>query len=374
MRIGLITGEYPPLEGGIGAHTDVLSRYLHQQGHDVFVFSNNRTEAQSPDIHLTNTVSKWNLGTNRLINKWAKDKDLDILNLQFQTAAFNMSPWIHVVPHMLDTPFVTTFHDLRFPYLFPKAGLLRDWIVMHLAKSSKGVIVTNHEDWGRVKYLPSRMIPIGSSIPLQHDVDCQATRRKLNVSENDFLLTHFGFVNHSKGIDTILQAIASLNDRAIKLVMIGGKTGSSDPANISYSQSIDDLITELGLQNQVIWTGFVNDAEVSTYLQSADIVTLPFRDGASFRRSSLMAAIEQTCPIITTQPALNIPEFSEDNMCLIQPDNIEQLANAIDRLRQSPDKRDQLRQNVKSLRQHFDWDSITEETISFFEQVIGDKR
>lgn len=374
MRIGLITGEYPPLQGGIGAYTNILSKRLHQQGHDVFVFSNNRTESQSPDIHLNNTVEKWNFETNRLVNKWAKEHQLDILNLQFQTAAFNMSPWIHFMPDMLDSSFVTTFHDLRFPYLFPKAGKLRDWIVMHLAKSSDGLIVTNHEDLQHVSHLPSTMIPIGSNIPFDNTVDSKVWREKINIAEDDFLLAHFGFINHSKGIDTLLRAIASLNDPKLKLLMIGGRTGASDPTNIAYSESIDSLIRELDLEPQVIWTGYVEDHEVSAYLQSADIVTLPFRDGASFRRGSLMAAIEQTCPIITTQPNLSIPEFTSDNMMLIEPDNPTQLAGAINLLRQSPEQGEQLRQNSAKLREHFNWDTIAENTLAFFNQVMGSTR
>lgn len=374
MRIGLITGEYPPLQGGIGAYTDILSKRLHQQGHDVFVFSNNRTESQSPDIHLNNTVEKWNFEANRLVNKWAKEHRLDILNLQFQTAAFNMSPWIHFMPDMLDSPFVTTFHDLRFPYLFPKAGKLRDWIVIHLAKSSDGLIVTNHEDLHRVNHLPSTMIPIGSNIPFNKTVDSKIWREKINSAGDDFLLAHFGFINHSKGIDTLLRAIGSLNDPKVKLLMIGGRTGASDPTNIAYSESIDSLIKELGLESQVIWTGYVEDHDVSAYLQSADIVTLPFRDGASFRRGSLMAAIEQTCSIITTQPHLSIPEFTSDNMMLIEPDNPTQLADAINLLRQSPERREELSQNAAKLREHFNWDTIAENTLAFFSHVMGSVR
>lgn len=372
MRIGLITGEYPPLQGGIAAYTDILSRRLSQHGHDIFVFSNNQAESQSPDIHLSNTITKWNLGTNRVINNWAKENHLDIVNLQFQTAAFDMSAWIHFMPDMLDKPFVTTFHDLRFPYLFPKAGKLRDWIVMHLVKTSDAVIVTNHEDLERVSHLSSQMIPIGSNIPFDNIVDYETWRHKIKIAKGDFLLAHFGFINHSKGIDTLLRAIASLNDPTIKLLMIGGRTGASDPTNIAYSQTIDKLIKKLDIESQVIWTGYVEDHEVSAYLQSADIVTLPFRDGASFRRGSLMAAIEQACPIITTQPALSIPEFNNDNMMLIKPDNPAKLADTINQLRQSPEKCEQLRQSMVSLRQYFDWDTIAKDTLAFFEQAIGD--
>ena len=45
------------------------------------------------------------------------------MNIQYQTAAYGMSPFIHFLPDALrPIPVVTTFHDLRFPYLFPKAG------------------------------------------------------------------------------------------------------------------------------------------------------------------------------------------------------------------------------------------------------------
>src|SRR5690606_9338702 len=125
--------------------------------------------------------------------------------------------------------FVTTFHDLRFPYLFPKAGKLRDWIVMHLAKSSDGVIATNHEDLQALSNLRSAMIPIGSNILSSKTIQPKSWREKINVTEDEFLLAHFGFINHSKGIDTLLQAIAALNNPRIKLLMIGGRTGASDP-------------------------------------------------------------------------------------------------------------------------------------------------
>lgn len=371
MRIGLITGEYPPLQGGIGAYTDILSKCLHQQGHNVFVLSNNRTEQQLPEIPLSNSIEKWRWDTNRMINQWSNELQLDIVNLQFQTASFDMSPWIHFMPQMVDIPFVTTFHDLRFPYLFPKAGFLRDWIVMHLAKSSEGVIVTNHEDLQRISNLRSTMIPIGSNITLRDAVDSDFWRQKINLTQDDFVVAHFGFVNHSKGIDTLLEAIAQLNEPTIKLLMIGGRTGASDPTNIAYSQSIDSLITELNLEEQVIWTGYVADHDVSAYLQVADSVILPFRDGVSFRRGSLMAAIEQSCAIITTKPTLNIPEFTSDNMLLIESDNPAKLADAILSLKQSPEKRVELQQNVATLRQRFDWNVIAKDTVSFFEQVLS---
>ncbi|MEO1291023.1 MAG: glycosyltransferase [Chloroflexota bacterium] len=206
MRIGLITGEYPPLEGGVGHYTALLAENLVVQGHPTFIFSNHHAE-QHNDIPVNNTISKWNYRTNQLIKQWTSEKDLDVVNLQFQTAAYDMSAWIHFMPHMVNVPYVTTFHDLRFPYLFPKAGKLRNWIVMHLAKASDEVIATNHEDYAQLAHLKATMIPIGSNIKRVKNFDCDATRQQLNFSSDDFVLAYFGFMNHSKGVDTLLYAM-----------------------------------------------------------------------------------------------------------------------------------------------------------------------
>lgn len=376
MRIGFVTGEYPPLQGGIGAHVDVLSRVMTGQGHDIFIFSEQRAQQQHDNIPLTAFERDWGYGAQRAINQWAKTHHLDIVNLHFQTAAFAMSPWVHFMPRFVEQPFVTTFHDLRFPYLFPKAGRLRDWIVMHLAKASDGVIVTNHEDYTRVKHLPCvEVIPIGSSIlaDIPPDFDRASWRAKVKASEDHFLLAHFGFINHSKGVDTLLRALASLNNPCIKLLMVGGRTGTADPTNATYADTIDALIADLNLSEQIAWTGFVDDSGVSAYLRAADAVALPFRDGASYRRSSLMAVIHHGCAIITTQPAHDISAFNDDNMLLVPPENPAALADAIRTLQTTPSLQTQLREGTEQLKREFDWQTIADNTLALFERVIGER-
>jgi glycosyltransferase involved in cell wall biosynthesis len=360
MRIGIITGEYPPLQGGIGGYTDILSKRLERLGHEVFILSETRAEQQSTSIPLTHTKS-WGLRGILTIQAWVKTNRLELVSLQFQTAAFGMSPWVHFLPAFLDIPFVTTFHDLRFPYLFPKAGKLRDWIVMHLAKASSGLIVTNHEDYERVKHLKAALIPMGSTVLADEgDFDRAAWR-----PTSEFLIGHFGFINHTKGVDILLKALAKLPN--VHLLMIGDRTGTADRTNAAYAKTIDALIAELGLENRITWTGFVGDNDVFNYLRAVDVVVLPFRDGASFRRSSLMVAIHLGCTIITTQPNISISEFEQGQMLLIAPDDSTGLAAAIRNLKDSPELCWEFQGKVKSLRQRFDWDEIAQTTVEFYE-------
>ncbi len=377
MRIGLLTGEYPPHQGGIGAHCRVLSRTLAAQGHTVHIFSTSDTSSPDPDIQLSNPIDRWHFGCWNAIRRWADAEKLDVINLHYQTAAFAMSPWIHFIPQMMKRPVITTFHDLRTPYLFPKAGPVRGWIVNHLARTSDGVIVTNHEDLLQISVqVAAAIIPIGSSIPaeLPADFDRQALRQRAGAAEDDLLIAHFGFINHSKGVDVLLEALALLRDQGlpVRLMMIGGRTGTADPTNAAYAERIDAQITALGLTDRIYWTGFVDDAAVSAYLKAADLAALPFRDGASYRRSSLMAVIHNQCPVITTQPAVAIDTFRDgDNLLLVPAGDSQALADRITRYSQDGALQERIQRGIGELKSHFDWDDIARQNVSYFQQITG---
>jgi glycosyltransferase involved in cell wall biosynthesis len=372
MRIGIVSGEFPPQQGGVGAFTDVLSRYIHEQGAHVQIFSDTRSRTQVPEIPVFTPIRTWNLVALQTIRQWVLKNRIEIVNLQFQTAAFGMSPWIHFLPHVLPVPVVTTFHDLRFPYLFPKAGFLRNWIVRYLAAHSSGVITTNYEDDLGLQDLPNRrVIPIGSNIltALPEPYHRDLWRQRSGVSTGDFLVAYFGFINHTKGVDTLLQALAELDD-SVHVVMIGDRVGTADRTNEAQARLIEKIIEDHHLEKRVHWTGFVPDQEVAAYLNAADIVALPFRDGASFRRGSLMAAIQYGCATITTFPATASPLLNQDTMYLIEADQPSRLVQAIKQLRTDPQQIDRLRAGIRTLQQEFDWKKIASDTVTFFQQVI----
>jgi glycosyltransferase involved in cell wall biosynthesis len=381
MRIGLVTGEYPPMQGGIASHCRVLAETLTAQGHTVAIYTDQQGESEDSHISITHPPGRWRYGALKAIDRWAKEHQLDVVNLHYQTAAYQMSPFIHFLPDVVKSaPVVTTFHDLRFPYLFPKAGWLRDWIVMRLAKASAGVITTNHEDRDRLSALSNvELIPIGSSVKtdLPPSFDREAWRKKVGASAGDFVVAHFGFINHSKGVQTLLQSMAMLvnADKPVRLLMIGGRTGSSDPTNAAYVEHIDAQIEALGLWERVYWTGFVDDQTASAYFTAADAVVLPFLDGASYRRSSLMAAVAHEAAIITTKPNVSIPTFlNGQNLMMVTAGKERALAAAIQILYRSPEMRIALQKGAAELKAVFDWQTIAQANVAHFQRVLEGRK
>lgn len=374
MKIGIITGEYPPMLGGVGAYTDVLAHSLTAQGHDIHLFST--SSANSTDLPITKSVSHWNLSSLFAARRWAAQ--FDIVNLQFQTAAYGMSPFIHFLPDVVGKiPVVTTFHDLRHPYLFPKAGPLRDWIVMRLARASNGVIVTNHEDLQRIQHLPNvRLIPIGSNIltELPEDFDAAVWREKIGAQPGDFLIAHFGFVKLGKGLETLLESVVQLRRENFpaRLLMIGGRTSTNEPTDAAYTAAIDQHITDLGISDYVYWTGYVDEREVGAYLTASDAVVLPFADGVSYRSGSLMAALRYDGVIITTTPRTAIPTFRDgENMLLFPPNDSAALTRQVRRLYDTPPLRVRLQEGARQLARQFDWTQIAQDYVEFFQHIIG---
>lgn len=374
MRIGIVTGEFPPLPGGVGDYTHALAKALSAQGATVQVITDVRSASQpSSAFSLHPIIRRWSFPALFQLRMLARQLKLDWLNIQYQAAAYGLGAPIHLLPDVAGVPTAVTFHDLRVPYLFPKAGGLRQWAVTHLAKSATGAIVTDAADEAELLRRGVQRvarIPIGSNIPAQPPADFDRTRFRsaLGVGESDFLLGYFGFLNHSKGGDTLIRALSTLAERKarVKLALIGGQTGGSDPTDAAFSAEIEKLINRHGLENRITRTGFVSAMEVSAHLLACDAMVLPYRDGVSLRRGSLMAALAHGCAIISTEPRAPIPELRDgENLRLVPPDSPPALVLAISELLGAPELRARLGAAARETARQFEWSHIAARMLDF---------
>ncbi|RMF29785.1 MAG: glycosyltransferase [Chloroflexi bacterium] len=391
MRIGLLSGEYPPMQGGVGDFTRELASALAAQGHQVHVITHADARPQTIPFAVHPLVRRWGWRALGEITALVQSLELEVVNIQYQAAAYQMRPPIHLLPwwwrRSLETRpcVVVTFHDLRVPGLFRGAGLfrLRARAIRFLASQADGVIVTNREDelaiqsWEESAVRRLAQIPIGSNIAPNPppDYNRDAWRRSLGIGPRDLLIGYFGFLNASKGVDTLIRALALLMadpllPRPVHLLMIGGMVGSSDPTNQAYAEQIQALIQSLNLEHRVRWTGFVPDRYVSGYLLTVDLCVLPYVDGVSFRRGSLMACLAHGRPIITTYPRVELPELRDgENVLLVPPRDAPAIARAVVRVAGDARLWNRLSQGALRLARRFRWEEIAARTVAFFQEV-----
>lgn len=372
MHILFITGEYPPMQGGVGAYTQQLGRALLQLGARISVATSADVAADSlqmDGVDVRPVVAKWNWHIWRQLGELARLAQADWLHVQYQTGAFAMHPAVNLAPsywRRSGARVAWTYHDLLPPYLFPKAGKwLRRWITERPAFTSDLTIVTNEGDRlqlaGRAANLHA--IPIGSNVHGRRLADDErvARRRHHGYTNRSLVLGYFGFLNRSKGGTTLVRTLHSLTQSGCDahLLMIGDTLGASDPTNLAYLHEVEALIGELGLMDRVRWTGRQPDDAVSADLNAVDVLLMPYEDGASLRRGTLMAGLANGCAIVTTTPQVPLPELEDGrDLLYVPPGDAAACAAAILRIAENPTLAAALRENALARSRSFSWETI----------------
>ena len=397
MKIGLVTAEYPPMQGGVGDFTREIGRALAALGHEVHVVTNLRSqisdnESMDDGVQVERVIAGWGWKCWSGLRDIVRQLGLDVVNIQYQAAAYGMHPAINLLPMTrsipltrsgwLPTPTVVTFHDLRVPYLFPKAGPLRRQIVLALARYADAVIVTNSEDEARLKHqIPNikhqiARIPIGSNIApcVPPDYDRDEWRARWGVKPNEALIGYFGFLHPLKGGEVLIRALAELaaEGRTVKLLHIGGRTGSSDSnTNAAYAEQVESLARELGVADRIVATGFLPAEQVTASFLAADVCALPYVEGASLRHGTFMAALAHGRAIVTTQPPALADELRDgENVLLVPPSDASALAEGIRRVLADCILRTRLERGAVELARQFTWDRIAMRTAEVYERAM----
>jgi glycosyltransferase involved in cell wall biosynthesis len=396
-NVTFLTGEYPPMQGGIADHIAYLAQYLAPLGVESSILITRRWQDTPPQAQNLATqspaqvrpiLSNWGWRCWPETRNFLATHQPDVLHIQYQAAAFDLGGWVNWLPWYLKrrrvaTRVVTTFHDLRVPYIFPKAGAFRRRSMLALARTSDAVICTNREDLHALRQTvtlsPPRLmlIPLGSNADPQPpaNFDRAAWRQKYGLKPGALLLAYFGFLNQSKGGEELIKALALLRQQEIDahLLLIGGDVGHADLTNVAYAQKVQAMIDRQHLADFVHRTGYVELAEVSAGLLAADIVVMPYRDGVSFRRTTLIAALRHGCPVVSTTPADEslIPEIQPgENMLLAPPNDASALAQTIAPLASKVALRQKLSTGAKQLGNLFEWDNIARQTADLYQSLL----
>lgn len=362
-----ISGEYPPDVGGVGDYTAHLRNALDNQ-------------SWPSDVFTRNMARRWNArGLLRALRAVPRS---GIVHIEFQAGAFDLLGDICLLPGLLHAVrprvrVVTTFHDTRVPFLFPKAGPLRERAVRLLARGSHAVIAADSRDltWlaaRRSGFQPQsgakqkyHRIPIGSNVSSEppDGYDRAAFRREhLGATDTTLVVAYFGLLNASKGLDVLLDAFAELilREPEARLLLVGGPVGASDPTDRLTAERLRARFA--GLQNRVVQTGWLPPSDVSAYLLASDVALLPYADGPSARRGSLLACAEHGLPIVSTQPAA--PDIA--HAVLSVPTNPIALARAVARIWRDHPTRDAFRAESRALARSVSWSSIAAQHVALY--------
>lgn len=169
-------------------------------------------------------------------------------------------------------------------------------------------------------------------------------RKKLGLSEEDFVILYVGRIMKIKGVLELMQAVTSLKDENIKLLIMGsanfGKWAFS-----SYEKKVKKLSEQN--KNRIIFTGYVDNSEIYKYASVADVQCVPTlaEEAAGL---VLMEAMAEGLPTIVTNSGGMIEYINEDTTLVVERENIvENLRKEIFYMKEHPEVRRKMSEKAK---------------------------
>lgn len=154
--------------------------------------------------------------------------------------------------------------------------------------------------------------------------------KRFGCDEKTFIIVCISRIQRSKGIDTLLQAMAYLKTRAIgtdkiKTLIIGcGRE----------TKLMKKLATRYGVSEDICFVGAIPFGKIPEYLSNADLFILPSTIQRYWQEQlgfSLLEAMSCGLPVISTHSGA-IPEVVGDCGILVSPSSFYDLALAIERI------------------------------------------
>lgn len=185
--------------------------------------------------------------------------------------------------------------------------------------------------------------------------------RRYGLQPGEFFL-YVGTLEPRKNVPALLHAYKDLLDSGIqeRLVIVGKKGWMFE--NIFATMQI------LGLENKVIFTGYVPDEDLPYLYNGARLFVYPsLYEGFGL---PVLEAMACGTPVVTSNVS-SMPEIVGDAGLLVNPHEHSQLAQAIECLIMDDDLHQSLKERGLERAAQFSWEKTAQETLKIYSQVCA---
>lgn len=380
MRITLISPNLPPTLCGIGDYTANLASALANLGAQVSIITSSCDCTPIPKVDIRQVVTSWSDLAIPAVVRVVREIRPDVVLWQYNPFMYGykgLSLGYSWLPTLLTVgvgcKVLPVLHEMYMPSTTPglkgmawRFGQRAQFFL--LQNGSAGAVVTTKERQYRLRQLFPRLrtwkIPVGSNLPVVSvsAVAKDALRARLGLSSDSITMGLFGGLHPERDFETAIRGTAKLRARGIDahLVCVG-------PTLPEFRhRELASLADFLHIERQIHWLGALPPEQAACILTSLDVYLILQTDGASARRTSLVAGLAFGMPIIAASGSANYNGLEHNRHLLYIPQkDSEGLMTAM--LEIAPDlrRRDYLGTNARALYQtDFAWPVIARKVFN----------
>jgi glycosyltransferase involved in cell wall biosynthesis len=278
----------------------------------------------------------------------------------------------HLLPRLTRIRTVFTLHDLIFR-LYPGTHKpLNRWfltlVMPSFLRAADAVItVSEHTKRDAVRFYDvdeAKIHVIYEAVDARFrpaPAEAIARVRQAHSLPRDFILS-LGTIEPRKNLTALLEAYRVLRDRGseVRLVVVGKKGW--------LYEGFFRRLGELGLENEVVFTGFVPDADLPAIYSAAELFVFPsLYEGFGL---PVLEALACGAPVVTSDRS-SLPEVAGDAALLVDPTSVGDLAEAMSTVLDSKDVQAELKAKGPRQAARFSWDKAARETLAVYHSVFA---
>ncbi len=331
----LIVLEYEPssFRGGLGLSVFDVCRALYQRGHSISLLYMKEGNLLKPYQEFCTHILKVD---NFILDRSTISQSFNFLNdlLRVRTSRdsvvycnrYHDVFFGYVLSVLRNIPFIC---HLRLPPL-PKFGRPQS---MGLNGAKKLIAISNQTklDWVNNGFKEEKIDVVYNGINTELYKPCQnysVVRSEGQIPEDTKVISYLGRLDREKGIEVLIKAFALLPESNKKLLIAGKPISHDSPeAGEKYKQSLKQLATDLGVEDNVNFLGPVSNT-TSVY-QLSDLTVLPSLWSEPFGRT-IVESMACGTPIVASRTG-GIPEIltGEFQSWLCEPGSERDLADTL---------------------------------------------
>jgi len=266
---------------------------------------------------------------------------------------------------------VLTVHDLSFlrvPECFtdalrryleravPRSVRRADHVIADSESTKRDLVELLGTPAGNVTVIHSGVEPRFQ--PITDQAALETVRQRYNLPER-FILS-VGTLQPRKNFTMLIEAFSrlKLGIGNWKLVIAGGKGW--------LYEDIFARVEDLGLQGEVLFPGFVADEDLPALYNLAEVLALPsLYEGFGLPPLEAMAC---GTPVVTSNTS-SLPEIVGDAGLMVEPADVDKLAEAMGRLLEDGDLHREMVQRGLARAREFTWERAARQLLAVYERV-----
>lgn len=303
----------------------------------------------------------WNL---RTLPNYLKKNPVDVYHTQYITPFF-VPKNIKIITHIHDVSF------LAYPEFIKKSDLffLEILIPTSLKRADKIIAVSEFTKNEIIKYYGTdsqKIETVYNAVSedfLKSDYsgnELFKIREKYNLPEKYIL--YIGTMQPRKNIPMLINAFASVKNRIpeIKLVLAGNKKAHN------FDKKIDKEIKRLKLENEAIFSGFVDEKDKTALFQMAEVFVYPsLYEGFGI---PILEAMSQKIPVLASKIPVH-SEIAGEAGLYFNPESLDDLSEKLYNSLTDKNSREKMIYSEYQRSMFFSWEKSAQEMLDIYKNL-----